>query len=161
MWPLLLHDMAGTATGCGAFSSRLPTPHAQRTCWLDAPLLAFMAKCQCRKMRIAFAPCAHMSTRVVCEWGSLVRFRRRTREAFDQKAVLDQDRALIEQLTQRQPRRERSPPPPATGFVARGCTLQSTARESTRGMLGLTPSSHSIACSTMVSEPIWVQQREQ
>mmetsp|Transcript_15296 Transcript_15296/g.41900 ORF Transcript_15296/g.41900 Transcript_15296/m.41900 type:complete len:852 (-) Transcript_15296:126-2681(-) len=35
---------------------------------------------------------------------------------FDQQAVLDQDRALIEQLTQRQPRRERSivrkPPPP-------------------------------------------------
>lgn len=35
---------------------------------------------------------------------------------FDQKAVLEHDRALIEQLTQRQPRRERSavgkPPPP-------------------------------------------------
>lgn len=37
-------------------------------------------------------------------------------DCFDQQAVLDQDRALIQQLTQRQPRREgsvvRKPPPP-------------------------------------------------
>mmetsp|Transcript_59031 Transcript_59031/g.111230 ORF Transcript_59031/g.111230 Transcript_59031/m.111230 type:complete len:872 (-) Transcript_59031:186-2801(-) len=47
-------------------------------------------------------------------------------ESFNQQAVLDQDRALIEQLTQRQPRRDRSavrkppPPPKVTPYRPRG-----------------------------------------
>lgn len=53
---------------------------------------------------------------------------------FNQQAVLDQDRALIEQLTQKQPRRERSvvrkppPPPKVTPYRTRSASTPNSER---------------------------------